>query len=231
MRLDKYIANSTALSRKQVHRAVKSGEVCINGKAVSKFSLTVAEGDKVTLDGAEIKRPGPRYFMLHKPKGYVCANKDEEHGTVIDLIHEVNSDKLQIAGRLDIDTSGLVLITDDGQWNHRVTSPKKHCEKVYHVVCAEKIDPSCIEQFKQGVQLESESQLTLPASLSIEEPGTQASLCIVEGKYHQVKRMFAAVGNHVNELHRHSIGSITLDPTLAEGEYRPLNTAEINSIL
>ncbi len=233
MRLDKFIGNSTELSRAQVHRAVKNGEIEVNGLQAKKASQAVSEKDLVTLDGRRVKAPGPRYFMLHKPLGYVCATKDNEHSTVIDLIHEANSDRLQIVGRLDIDTTGLVLLTDDGQWNHRVTSPKSQCQKIYRVSTAEPIAEHYAKAFAEGIQLQGESRLTLPATLEAannSENCREAIVSLQEGKYHQVKRMFAALRNHVEELHREQIGDIILDAELEPGDYRELHDSEIESV-
>lgn len=231
MRLDKFISNSTDFSRTQVRRAVKLGQIKVNDREAKSASLNVDESDHVTIEGRPVKPPGPRYFMLHKPLGYVCANKDPEHSTVMDLLDETRQDQLQIVGRLDIDTTGLVLVTDDGQWNHRITSPKSQCDKVYHVTTAEPIEASYAASFEQGVQLEAENKPSLPAVLSVNPNSNKnAALTLREGKYHQVKRMFAALGNHVEALHRHSIGAIELDPDLPCGEYRPLTQSEIDSI-
>jgi len=231
MRLDKFISNSTDYSRTQVRRAIKMGQITVNERTAKSASQNVNDEDHISLEGHHIKPPGPRYFMLHKPLDYVCANKDSEHSTVIDLLDEIRQDQLQIVGRLDIDTTGLVLITDDGQWNHRITSPRSQCDKVYHVTTSEPIESSYMAQFEQGIQLESENKPTLPALLNLDPNSEkQAALTLREGKYHQVKRMFAALGNHVEALHRHSIGAIELDPNLPCGEYRPLTQAEIDSI-
>ncbi|MEQ4794798.1 16S rRNA pseudouridine(516) synthase RsuA, partial [Klebsiella variicola subsp. variicola] len=164
---------------------------------------------------------GPRYFMLNKPIGYVCSTDDPVNPTILYFIDEPLAYKLHAAGRLDIDTTGLVLLTDNGQWSHRITAPKHHCEKTYHVTLEEPIAEGVAEQFQKGVQLNGEKDLTKPAKLEIITP-IEVKLTISEGKYHQVKRMFVAVGNHVSALHRERIGDITLDETLAEGEYRPL---------
>ena len=229
MRLDKYISNTTDYSRKEVKRLLKTGAVAVAGETVSDPSLNIDPEEPVTLDGIPLQRPGPRYFMLHKPRGYICATKDGEHPIVLDLVDEPNRDRLQIAGRLDIDTTGLVLLTDDGQWNHAITSPHRKCAKIYYVHTADDIPDQTVEQFARGVMLEGERLRTKPAALE-KLFANEARLTITEGRYHQVKRMFAAVGNRVEELHREAIGDIVLDEDLEEGEYRPLTTAEIDSI-
>ena len=229
MRLDKYISNTTDYSRKEVKRLLKAGAVAVAGETVSDPSLNIDTEEQVTLDGIPLQRPGPRYFMLHKPRGYICATKDGEHPIVLDLVDEPNRDRLQIAGRLDIDTTGLVLLTDDGQWNHAITSPNRKCAKIYYVHTADHIPDQTVDQFARGVMLEGERLRTKPAVLE-KLFANEARLTITEGRYHQVKRMFAAVGNRVEELHREAIGDIVLDETLEEGEYRPLTRAEIDSI-
>ncbi len=155
---------------------------------------------------------------------------DPDHPTVLYFLDEPVAWKLHAAGRLDIDTTGLVLMTDDGQWSHRITSPRHHCEKTYLVTLESPVADDTAEQFAKGVQLHNEKDLTKPAVLEVITP-TQVRLTISEGRYHQVKRMFAAVGNHVVELHRERIGGITLDADLAPGEYRPLTEEEIASVV
>lgn len=229
MRLDKYISQVTDFSRKDIKRVIKAGLITINDDICKDPSQHVGDNDIVCAEGELIKAPRPRYFMLNKPQGYVCVTKDKEHPTVLELIDEPNLDKLQIAGRLDIDTTGLVLITDDGKWNHAVTSPKRDCKKTYLVTTADDIEDSVGEQFEQGVMLEGELKPTLPATLEVLY-ANEAKLTIAEGKYHQVKRMFGAVGNRVVELHREKVGDIILCPELELGEYRELTESEINSV-
>jgi 16S rRNA pseudouridine516 synthase len=229
MRLDKYIAQTTDLSRALVKLALRNKRVQVNGQQVKDASLNLSPADTVQLDGETLRPAGPRYFMLHKPAGYLCATTDSHHPTVLDLLDEPNLHSLQIAGRLDLDTTGLVLITDDGQWNHRVTSPRRECQKTYHVKLATDLICDAEEKLQAGIQLHSEKQLTRPARL--ERLGSnEVRLTISEGKYHQVKRMFAALDNRVTELHRERIGGITLDDALQAGDYRPLSATEINSI-
>lgn len=229
MRLDKFIAHASGLSRKQVKIALKRDEVCVDGKGVSNGGIIVSNNQQITLQGERLSLSGPRYFMLHKPQEVVCANSDANHPTVLDLLDEKNLTGLQIAGRLDQDTTGLVLITDDGQWNHRATSPATGKQKVYQVSTSEPITDAQVSALRAGIMLKGESKACKPAQL--ERLDTKlALLSISEGKYHQVKRMFAAAGNHVVALHRCAIGDITLDKQLAEGEYRALTQTEIDSI-
>lgn len=226
MRLDRYLSNATDLSRRQVRGLIKSGAVTVNGVPVPDFARQIDATDRVLLEGVEIETPRPRYFMLNKPDGYLCATTDGQHPTVIDLLNEPRLEDLQIAGRLDLDTTGLVLITDDGQWNHRLTAPRSRCPKTYRVDLAEPLDAGAARQLERGVWLRNEQQRCRPAELLMDNPN-RVRLTIVEGRYHQVKRMFAAVGNRVTALHRERIGNIVLDPALVPGEYRPLSEAEV----
>jgi 16S rRNA pseudouridine516 synthase len=231
MRLDKFICHSTALSRQYAQRAIRNGLVSVNQAILKKPDQHIAVTDCIQLNGKIVCLPQPCYLMLNKPTNYVCANSDSEHPVVLDLLQDIAMDKLQIAGRLDIDTTGLVLITDDGDWNHRVTSPSRQCCKTYCVTLNDALKDTDAEQLRAGVLLAGERKMTAPAELSfINNQANQVRLSIHEGKYHQVKRMFAAVGHHVIALHRESIGSIVLDPSLAPGEYRNLTTDEIASI-
>lgn len=226
MRIDKFLSQCTEYSRSQIQQLVKASRITVNGEIVRKTEHKLCGDEQVLLDGALIEAFRHRYIMLYKPLGYVCANSDSEHPVVLDLLDIPRKQDLQIAGRLDIDTTGLVLLTDDGQWNHRITAPKQGCTKAYLVTTADPIDASVISLFAQGVQLHGEKNLTRPAQLEILNPH-QARLRINEGKYHQVKRMFAATGNRVVQLHRESIGSIQLDHLLSPGQYRPLTNIEI----
>lgn len=229
MRIDKYISNNTSLSRKQTKQALKAGDVLVNDVMVTDPKYVVQESDRVRLSGMVIVPSGPRYFMLNKPPGYVCANRDSQHPTVMSLLLEDEPENMHVAGRLDVDTTGLVLITDDGQWSHRITAPKHKLNKHYRVWLDQPMDESVETVFREGILLKNELKRTRPAEL-IRRSETEADLTIREGKYHQVKRMFAAVGNHVQQLHRYRIGDIVLDPTLQPGDYRPLNATEINSV-
>lgn len=229
MRLDKYVSHVSDLSRKEVKRLLRAGYITVDGETIKDPSTYISETMEVCVDGEPLEAPRPRYFMLHKPQGYVCVTKDRDHPTILELIDEPNKDKLQIAGRLDIDTTGLVLITDDGKWNHAITSPKRECKKTYYVTLASDIQSDTGKQFATGVKLDGELKPTLPAELEVLF-SNEARLTISEGKYHQVKRMFAAVGNKVEELHREQVGAIVLDPDLEPGEYRELTADEVLSV-
>ncbi|MGL4456070.1 MAG: 16S rRNA pseudouridine(516) synthase RsuA [Plesiomonas sp.] len=231
MRLDKFLTEQTDMTRSIAGREIRRGEVTVNGEVVKNSALKLQPDDKVEYNGHSLEQQtGPRYFMLHKPQGYVCSTDDPDHPTVLFLLEEPASHKLHPAGRLDIDTTGLVLLTDDGQWSHRITSPRHHCEKTYLVTLADPVDASAIALFAEGVQLRSEPDLTRPAVLEL-LGSHQARLTITEGKYHQVKRMFAAIGNKVTALHRECVGGIALDSNLAEGEYRRLTDDEVQRIV
>lgn len=226
MRLDKFLSQYTDFSRSQIQQLVKASRVHVNGELAGRTDHKLRGDEQVMLDGEIIHPFKNRYIMLYKPLGYVCANTDSEHPVVLDLLDIPRKGELQIAGRLDVDTTGLVLLTDDGQWNHRITAPKQECTKTYRVITANPIQEDVVELFARGVQLHNEKNLTRPAQLEL-LGSHSARLQIHEGKYHQVKRMFAATGNRVLELHRESIGNIQLDPQLAPGEYRPLTDHEI----
>jgi len=230
MRLDKFISQQLEISRAIAHREIRGQRVTVNGEIVRDTAFKLLPDHEVVYDGNVLQmQTGPRYFMLNKPQGYVCSTDDPDHPTIIYFIEEPMSFKLHAAGRLDIDTTGLVLLTDDGQWSHRITSPRHHCEKTYRVTLESPISDDTAAQFTAGVQLHNEKSLTKPAQLEVITP-TDVRLTLSEGRYHQVKRMFAAVGNRVLELHRERIGDIVLDADLEPGEYRALTEEEIASI-
>ncbi len=239
MRLDKFICKSTELSRSEAKSLLKRGEVRVNGEVAKNSAMQVHENNTITIDDQELTARNSRYFILHKVADSICSNVDEVYPSVLNFIDVDKAFDLHIAGRLDADTTGLVLITDDGRWSHNVISPKKHCPKTYRVwlrlaIDDEKLIP-LVEQFTEGIQLQGETGLTRPAILTLvdEQEVAQASdyrhevlLTITEGKYHQVKRMFAAIGNRVVGLHREQIGEIKLGD-LAPGEWRSLTAEEI----
>ena len=228
MRLDKFVAHATPHSRSEVRQLLRAGRLQVNGEPVRDAGLILSNTDLVTLDGIPLALRGPRYFMLNKPEGVISATEDSTHRTVLDLLHGEDRRDLHIAGRLDIDTTGLVLITDDGQWSHRLKAPGRH-EKRYRVVTARPIPDDAADRFAAGLLLRGEEDdPTLPARLQ-RLSDCEALVWLQEGRYHQVKRMFAAIGNHVEHLHREAVAGIELDPALAPGEWRALNASEIAS--
>jgi 16S rRNA pseudouridine516 synthase len=239
MRLDKFICKSTELTRSEAKKMLKSGDVRVNGDVAKNAAMQVHENNTITIDGQELTARGSRYYILHKVVDSICSNVDEVYPSVLNFIEVDKAFDLHIAGRLDADTTGLVLITDDGRWSHNVISPKKQCQKTYRVWLRSEIDDDkladLITRFEQGLQLQGEDSLTRPAILArvaqenlVDETSyrSEVLLTITEGKYHQVKRMFAAIGNRVIGLHREQVGGIKLDG-LAPGEWRELTTDEI----
>ncbi|MDN5970654.1 MAG: 16S rRNA pseudouridine(516) synthase RsuA, partial [Enterobacterales bacterium] len=230
MRLDKFLSQQLGISRALIARELRAKRVTVDGEVVKSGAHKLTPEQEVAFDGQVLEQiHGPRYFMLHKPEGYVCSTDDPDHSTILYFIEEPLAEKLHAAGRLDLDTTGLVLLTDDGQWSHRITSPKHQCDKTYLVTLEHPLADDTAEQFAQGVQLHGEKDLTKPATLE-QLDANVVRLTISEGRYHQVKRMFAAVGNRVVELHRERIGDIVLDEDLEPGEYRPLTEEEIASV-
>jgi len=233
MRLDKFICKSTELTRNEAKKLLKLGEVKVNGEVAKNPAMQVHENNEITVDGRPLTARTSRYFMLHKVPDTICSNVDEVYPSVLHFIEVDKAFDLHIAGRLDADTTGLVLITDDGRWSHNVISPKKHCQKIYRVWLRDEIDheklPELIEQFKAGIQLQGEALLTRPAVL-VHVEDNEVLLTITEGKYHLVKRMFAAVGNKVIALHREQIGSIKLDD-LSAGDWRELTEEEVKEFV
>ncbi|MEH2920109.1 16S rRNA pseudouridine(516) synthase RsuA [Samsonia erythrinae] len=230
MRLDKFLSQQLGISRALVVRELRAQRVTVDGEVVKSGSFKLSPEHSVEFDGSPLEQQnGPRYFMLNKPQGYVCSTDDPDHPTILYFMDVPVAHKLHAAGRLDIDTTGLVLLTDDGQWSHRITSPKHQCEKTYRVTLEQPLAEDTAAQFTQGVQLHNEKNLTKPATLE-KITDHVVRLTISEGRYHQVKRMFAAVGNRVVALHRERIGDIYLDSELEPGEFRALSDEEIASV-
>lgn len=229
MRLDYYLAHGANLSRKEAKIAIAKGRVLVNGESKLKANTSVTENCEVILDKEPLSFQQNRYYMMHKPADVVCALKDDEHTVVLDLLPNEIKKELKVVGRLDKDTTGLLLLTTDGQWLHKITSPKHDCSKTYLVDLAEDISQDAITQLEQGVLLNGETELTKAAQVVVHSQ-QQISLTISEGKYHQVKRMLAAVGNKVIALHRTKIGSLVLGDELALGEFCELDQAQISAL-
>ncbi|WP_374438210.1 pseudouridine synthase [Pseudomonas panipatensis] len=227
MRLDRFLANLPHLSRQDARLHLAAGRVRVDGASVRDGQHEVRVFSRVELDGELLQAGKPaRYFMLHKPAGCVSATRDAEHRTVLDLLDEPDKDDLHIGGRLDFNSTGLLLITNDGQWSRRMTLPGRKLAKVYYVETEQPIEAHYAQVFAEGLYFRYEDLTTLPAHLEILAPRA-ARLTLHEGRYHQVKRMFGHFQNKVTRLHRERMGSLSLDPQLAPGQYRALSAAEI----
>jgi 16S rRNA pseudouridine516 synthase len=231
MRLDQFVSQAAAITRVDAQKAIRCGWVEVDGERVTKTSTHIEPNTVVvTLDDVPLTLPGDIYLMLHKPVGVVSAREDPEHQTVLDLIDHPHRKTLHVVGRLDKDTTGLLLLTNDGDWSHRISAPKHHVPKTYLATLAWDLTEAGAQTLRDGVQLHGEKGLTKPAEVEI-LPEQQARITISEGKYHQVKRMLAAVGNRVESLHREQIGGVLLDAELPPGEWRELRAAELQHLL
>lgn len=232
-RLDKLICSQGAYTRKQAQQLIKDGLVKVDGIIVRDRGFHIdSENSKIILDGKPFEIERFVYIMLNKPKGVVSATNDKNVKTVIDLVpDDLKRRNLFPAGRLDITTTGFVLITDDGDFAHRILSPKNHIEKTYEARLAEPISDEQMDFVAAGITL-GDGTKCLPAKLKRLEDGEHPliEIKICEGKYHQIKRMFAAAGNGVIELKRTRMGGLQLDENLSEGECRRLNEKEIAMI-
>ena len=224
MRLDKFLCKSTDLVRTDATAMIHRGAVLVNGDVIINEATQVHENNTITLEGQLLTPRPSRYIMLHKPVNSICSNVDEGYPSIFHLIDIDRAFDLHVAGRLDTDTTGLVLATDDGRWSYNIITPHKQCEKVYRVALRDSIACDIPKRFEEGIQLQGEASLTRPARLEV-LGDNEVLLTITEGKFHQVKRMFAAVGNRVVALHRQKIGEIALDIEL--GQWRHLTTNEI----
>jgi len=230
MRLDKYLADLRSGSRQEVKQKIRKGAVTVDGQLVRDPAFSVRTDSIVTLDGRTLQYREHFYYMLNKPAGVLTATEDPKQETVLDLFPLQLRRDLSPVGRLDKDTVGLLLITDDGALNHRLLSPRSHVDKVYLVRTDLPMTADDAVAFHEGMTLSDETKL-LPAELSItEENPHEALVTLREGKYHQIKRMLLARGKEVVYLKRLSMGSLTLDPSLKEGEWRELTEDEIASL-
>ncbi len=230
MRLDKYLASCGKGTRSDVKKLIKSGVVTINGTIIKKSDENVKDNDIVCINGEEIKYREFVYLMLNKPQGYVSATEDREHKTVLDLIGENYAHfNLFPVGRLDIDTEGLLILTNDGAFAHSVTSPKKEVYKTYFAILDKEAQIEDIETFKNGMEFKDFTAKS--AILEITDNPCEVFIKIYEGKFHQVKRMCERVDKTVTYLKRVAIGNLLLDSTLEVGEYRELSDDEMKMIL
>ena len=228
LRLDKYLSELGVGTRSELKKIIKSGRITVDGQVCKSPEAKIDEAKAVVLvDGRQISYEKFVYYLLNKPAGCVTATTDNVHKTVMEYLKDVDRPGLSPVGRLDLDTEGLLLITNDGDLNHRLMSPKHHVPKTYFAILDNPVPEEAIEQFREGVDIGDE-KLTLPAKLILDETDkTKATLTITEGRYHQVKRMFETVGCTVTYLKRVSMGKLTLG-NLQPGEYRPLSSEDLD---
>ena len=230
-RLDKLICSQSEITRTQAGRMIRAGRVLVNGQACRRPETKVdPERDAVTVEGRPLTYRRFVYWMLNKPAGILCVSRDPNRQTVVDLLPpEEKHRQLFPAGRLDRDTVGLVILTNDGEYAHRLLAPRSGVRKLYRVRLDGPLLPEHVQAFADGIEL-ADGTKCLPAALKIMEntPVSLAEVEIAEGKYHQIKRMFGTLGLGVTWLKRCRIGALELDPALKEGECRPLEPAEID---
>ena len=234
MRLDKFLTEVQIGSRSQVKDYIKKGRISVNQVTVLKPEAQIKENsDTVTFDGKELQYSQFHYYMLHKPAGVVTATQDNCDKTVMDFLVDAPGKDMFPVGRLDKDTEGLLLITNDGELAHNLLSPKKHVEKTYYVVCTGTLQEDTLSRLENGVDI-GEDTVTLPAKAVLCEQAEGSYtilLTITEGKFHQVKRMIHAVGGEVTYLKRISFGPLVLDETLEKGRFRALTKEEQEALL
>lgn len=235
LRLDKLLTHQRIGSRRDVTEKIRAGFVQVNGVVQTDSSAKVdTEHDEITCNGVSVCYEMHRYYMLHKPSGVVSATKDNLHETVLSLFPEQEQDGLFPVGRLDVDTEGLLLVTDDGEFSHRVNSPRHHVEKEYFARVAGVLDADAAVRFASGMQLAG-GEFFQPASLSVlreyaTQQMTEVSVVVSEGQFHQVKKMVKAVGGQVCYLKRVRIGGLWLDDSLPKGALRKLTYMEMEKI-
>lgn len=221
-------------TRQEVKKQIRQGKVTVNGIVVKAADTKIDEnGDEVMVDGRNISYVSYEYYMLNKPAGVISATEDRKDTTVIDLIRDKKRKDLFPVGRLDKDTEGLLLITNDGDLAHRLLAPKKHVDKVYYAKIDSTVTEEDVKKFAEGIDIGTdEKEMTRPAKLEIIKNGEESEirLTIHEGKFHQVKRMFHAVGKEVTYLKRERMGTLCLDENLKPGEYRLLTEEEIENV-
>lgn len=227
-RLDKLVSSAGSVSRTDAKQLIKRGRVTVDGKTIKDCGYKTQETSVITIDGEQVTYKKFVYYMLNKPKGVLSASNDKTRETVVDIIAaEVKRNGLFPVGRLDKDTTGFLIVTDDGDFGHKVISPKSMVEKEYYALVDKPVSDSDIKTLEQGVTL-ADSTVCRPAKVSVlSNDRCTVSITITEGKYHEIKRMLGVVGAGVIELHRHRIGAVVLDNQLGFGEYRELTHEEL----
>lgn len=230
MKLSRIISNQPDISRKKANWLIATGQVRVNGRLCRVANADVDEFSRVSVNSTAVQQGHcAHYIMLHKPAGYLSATVDNTHPAVLQLLPAELHTGLHIAGRLDRASTGLMILTNNGSWSRQLAQSGMGIAKVYRVTTAYAIGPDTARRFAEGIWFEYEQFTTAPATLELLTP-TQARLTIYEGRYHQVKRMFHAVGNRVTALHREQIGHLQLNHDLAVGSFRMLTVSEIERV-
>lgn len=245
IRIDKYLADSGYGTRSEVHSLVRSGSVLVNGDIVKQIGLRIdTDRDQICVRGKVVSYSEFEYYMLHKPAGIISASSDRSEKTVVDLIKSRKRRDLFPVGRLDRDTEGLLLITNDGEMSHRLLSPAMHISKTYGAIISGRLPDDAVDICRTGIDIGDE-KLTRSAELRVLQPEeiyddifrdrleaglTPVMITLTEGRYHEIKRMFEAIGCLVEYLKRYSMGSLTLDSSLQPGEYRELTAEELDGL-
>lgn len=224
-RLDRYIGKELGISRRKVKPLLARKRIFVDGKVADDVQQQIGPFTHVVFDEQILQAQQPLYIMLNKPRGVVSATKDLKHKTVIDLLPGIGPPSLHIAGRLDFNSTGLMLLTNDGRWSRHISSPDNQVTKQYQVTVKNPITDEMVRAFEAGIYFEYEAATTLPASLS-RLSSRVAQVTLMEGRYHQIKRMFGRFQNPVLELQRQAVGGLTLCPGLAKGESKVLSPDE-----
>lgn len=230
MRLDRFVSQAAGISRSQARALVRRGQVSVGQAPVRDASYQIGRADRVEYAGERLALPEPIYLMLNKPPGLLSATSDSEQPTVLSLLPQTLSRRVHLVGRLDKETTGLLLLTHDGAWSHRVASPNHRCAKTYLAELAEPLVVDAEARLLRGLILRNEKLPTRPAMLQRLDD-SRVRITVSEGRYHLVRRMFAALGNHVVSLHRESIGGLILDASLQPGQWRELSPEERTAVL
>jgi 16S rRNA pseudouridine516 synthase len=228
-RLDRFISDCENVNRRSVRLLLAQGRIRVDGEPAQSISQVVSQFQRVTLDERVLQETAARYVMLHKPPAVVSATQDPQHPTVIDLLPQPYADSLHISGRLDFNTTGLMLLTNDGRWSRALSEPTSSIAKTYIVSVQKPLTEDYVEAFAAGMYFDYEGLTTRPAGLRILSE-FEAEVSLVEGRYHQIKRMFGQFDNKVIKLHRSAIGSLRLDPALAVGDSRELHPGELDAL-
>jgi 16S rRNA pseudouridine516 synthase len=228
-RLDRFISEQMGINRRDVRPLLAQKRIVVDGSPATDINHVIDEFSHVTLDDQVLQDNTPSYVMMNKPAGVVSATKDEQHRTVIDLLERPDRHHLHIVGRLDFNSSGLLLLTNDGRWSRQLTTPENNIAKLYRVTLKKPVTEAYVQAFSEGMYFPFEDITTRPAKLHIVSDYV-AEVSLMEGRYHQIKRMFGRFDNEVLTLQRIAIGNLSLDPSLSPGQSRALTDREVINI-